>query len=159
MREPARLTVCFDDGVRVAARGGGVGGVRERAEPARRKGTGEEMSFFITPRQVSPIPFSIPLLLVFGERRGHVRAHNNTHTYAVQMVIYEVHGGRETGGARGGRDDGKGEEEEVLEKRRKQSPLVHIGLLTRALTGASLFPLLPCKLASLTRSTTSVWHA
>lgn len=74
------------------------------------------------------------------------------------MVIYEVHGGRETGGARGGRDDGKGEEEEVLEKRRKQSPLVHTGLLTRALTGASLFPLLPCKLASLTRSTTSVWH-
>lgn len=26
MREPARLTVCFDDGVRVAARGGGGGG-------------------------------------------------------------------------------------------------------------------------------------
>lgn len=42
-------------------------------------------------------------------------------THVVQVVIYELHRGREMGGAWGGRDE---EEEEVLGKGRKQSPLV-----------------------------------
>lgn len=50
----------------------------------------------------------------------------------LQMKIYEVHRGREMGGARGERGVAKVEEEEVLRRGRKQSP-ASVGLLSQAL--------------------------
>lgn len=73
--EPARLTVCFDDGILVAAQEGG-GGYWEGKQATRkpwREGTGGEMSpqfssiFFNHPCQDSLTPFSISLIRVFGE--------------------------------------------------------------------------------------------
>lgn len=76
--EPARLTVCFDDGILVAAQGGGGGGGDWEGKQATRKlcreGTEGEIShqfsfFFLFhhPCQDSLTPFSIPLFHVFGE--------------------------------------------------------------------------------------------
>lgn len=53
----------------------------------------------------------------------------------LQMKIYEVHRGREMGGARGERGVAKVEEEEVLRRGRKQS-------LTQSGTETLFFPLL-----------------
>lgn len=45
MSEPARLTVCFDDGVRVAAQGASE---QASEQQSQEEGMGEEMSFFNT---------------------------------------------------------------------------------------------------------------
>lgn len=73
--EPARLTVCFDDGILVAAQEGGLGGDWEGKRATRkpwREGTGEEMKreffkIFYYPCQDSLTPFSVSLIRVFGE--------------------------------------------------------------------------------------------
>lgn len=58
--EPTRLTVCFDDGVCVAARGVSERGVSEQTEPGERCGRRNEL--LLLPRQVSPISFWLSLI-------------------------------------------------------------------------------------------------
>lgn len=99
-RVRARLTVCFDDGVRVAARG-----ARRRAgRKARRKKPAP-----LLPRQVSVPPSHSPLLpfsLVPASSHVYVRAENTTCKWPI--VIYEgarrQGGGEERGGGREGRE-------------------------------------------------------
>lgn len=122
--EPTRLTVCFDDGVCVAARGVSERGVSEQTEPGERCGRRNEL--LLLPRQVSPISFwlsLIPALTCCESGCVGLTAR------VLQMKIYEVHRGREMGGAR--RERGV-EEEEVLRRGRKQSP-ASVGLLSQAL--------------------------
>lgn len=71
--EPARLTVCFDDGILVAVQEGG-GEVSEPRESRRGKVLEEKrvpnfffFLIFYYPCQDSLTPFSISLIRVFGE--------------------------------------------------------------------------------------------
>ncbi len=86
--KPARLTVCFDDGVRVAA-----WGASRATEPGGRYGRRNELLYYLAKWLQSRSQFpSFSFLFSVSADVLH-------ETHVVQMVIYEVHRGREVGGA------------------------------------------------------------
>lgn len=109
--EPACLTVCFDDGVRVAAQGTSK---QESVQQSQEESMWGEMSLFITSPSVSNL-VSISFILIFC-----VCVHK---VHVLQMEIYEVQGdGRSM--RRGGIDRGLKSGRGGTEKRKKAINLV-----------------------------------